>query len=249
MSVFKRFFKYLRDLIRGTAHLESKSDTACVCVGMERASKWGECPGAGIDAQRMSNLLAKYGSTVLLQDAQATASAVASALQDALKKDLCIFFYSGHGGRVRNPKAEDGSGYSEHLCVNNGALYDYTLWQLLQGAKGRVVMIFDCCHSATMYRTAQQGDVWNMNQGFRFSFLDGMASAQKRNDILVWSGCPSTSYSYGDANGGVLTNGILHAYRESRTYDDVWRIASKQASAQHPVRTKLGEGFDGKVFR
>lgn len=241
-------WKYVLNLAKGDAKLESKSDTACVCVGVGKSAKYGACPGAKVDSSRMSSLLSKYGATALLQDATATASAVVSALQEACKKDLCIFFYSGHGGRVRNPKAQDGTGYSEHLCLNNGALYDYTIWDVISKAKGRVVMIFDCCHSATMFRDAGGQDF--ENKGFEFKLLKSLASVQGGGrNILVWSGCPSDNYSYGDDNGGWLTNGILHGYKKDRTYDEVWRRASSEAMEQHPVRTVLGDGFEGKVFR
>lgn len=251
-----RLFKYLWNLVTGDAKLESSKDTACVVVGMQNSAKFGACPGAKYDSDRMKKLLGKYGSTVLLQDKAATASSVASALAQACRKDLAIFFYSGHGGRVRNPKAQDGSGYSEHLCCNNGALYDYTIWSIVSQAKGRVVMIFDCCHSATMHRSV--GDADDRNYGFEFKLLSYMApgpqspdpsASSKGPSFLVWSGCPADSYSYGDEKGGVLTNGILDAYKKDRTYDEVWRRAEFLAHDQHPVRTVIGDGFDGKVFR
>lgn len=250
MKQLVRFVKYLVGFFKGTARFEGKGDTAIVCVGMERSGKYGPCPGAGVDSERMRKLLSGYGAVAFLQDGKATVSSVRNALSTACQKDLCIFFYSGHGGRVRNPKASDGSGYSEYLCLNNGALYDYSIWDVVSKAEGRVVMIFDCCHSATMFRTAGDGDTWKIDTGFPFSMLGRIAVAQgPGKGMLVWSGCPADNYSYGDANGGVLTNGILKAYGSSRSYDEVWKKAAASAAGQNPVRTVVGKGFDGPVFR
>lgn len=248
--MISKLFKWVIGLIRGTVKYEDKSDTAVVCIGMQNSSKYGPCPGAYLDSTRMHKILSKYTkASVLLTDKQATVASVKEALTFACAKKLAIIFYSGHGGRVANPKAQDGSGYSEHLCLNNGALFDYTIWSIVSQAKGRVVLIFDCCHSATMYRASAKYNSYKFNQGFEFSMLKNMAFAQGKNNVLVWSGCPSDNYSYGDDNGGVLTNGILDSYKEGRTYDEVWRRAAKKAYSQRPVRTVIGEGFDGKVFR
>ena len=243
-------FKYLWNLIKGDAKLEDKSDTAVLCVGMQRSSKYGACPGSGIDSTRMRDLLSKYGSVSLLQDGKATVASVKAGLEAICKKKLAIFFYSGHGGRVRNPKAQDGTGYSEHLALNNGPLYDHQIWSVVSNAAGRVVLIFDCCHSATMFRSNEgQGDVWQPSNGFRFDLLNNLVHEQAGRNILVWSGCPADNYSYGDDSGGVLTNAILGAYRKSRTYDEVWDGAKWFARDQMPVRTVIGDGFKGRVFR
>jgi len=251
--------KLLWNMLVGKAKLTSRKDTAVVCVGMQTSAKYGACPGAQVDSTSMASRLGKYGSVTLLQSRNATTTAVSEALRGALEKDLCIFYYSGHGGQRRDPKGENGM--SEFLCLNNGPLPDYEIWNMVSKAKGRVVMIFDCCHSATMFREAtassdvEQPEVVNL--GFRFKMLEGVATARdnseveaaKSHGILVWSGCPANSYSYGDDNGGVLTNGIKKGMKSGATYDSVWETAKKAAKSQNPVRTVIGSGFDGLVFR
>ena len=254
-------FSFFRGLwLRLFGKSASKSGTSVLCVGMQNSSKYGACPGAALDSSRMAKLLGSYGKTVLLQNSQATTAFVKSEMEHAVQSDLAIIFYSGHGGRVRNPKAQDGSGYSEHLCLNNGPMYDFTIWDVISKAKGRVVLIFDCCHSATMHRSAtdvaepvQIGDEcaedhWTPAP-FTFRMLQGMAKRASAGGILVWAGCPADNYSYGDDSGGVLTNGILKAFHKDRTYDEVWRKAARLASGQGPCRTVVGSGFGGLVFR
>jgi hypothetical protein len=243
--------KLLWGLMTGKVKMASKADTAIVCIGMEISKKYGACPGARLDSDAMSRILLNYGHVTLLQERAATVDTVSRVLKEALEKPLCILYYSGHGGQRKDASGEGG--VSEYLCLDNGPLPDYKIWEMLQSAKGRVFMIFDCCHSETMYRAADgTGDTaMPINKGFKFQLLREMmyeAEDDSRN-ILVWSGCPADNYSYGDKNGGVFTNGIRKALISGATYDYVWERAEHYAKSQHPVRTLIGKGFDGPVFR
>ena len=246
-----RYVKLMFGLVTGRARLTPKSDTACVVVGMENSRKYGSCPGSLHDSNEMGRVLSKYGRTTLLQDRVATADAVRNAMTAAVQKDLAVFYYSGHGGRT---------GDSEFLCAYNGPVWDHQIWDIVSKAKGRVVLIFDCCHSGHMYRDAQVSDVdWPgiihsdvepLNNGFEFKMLRTMPIAAGEHDILVWSGCPKESYSYGDSSGGVFTNGLLKGLKKTvATYDSVWSSGRSAASSQRPVRTVMGSGFNGLVFR
>lgn len=239
--------KLLWGLMTGKAKMTDRGDTAIVCVGMQISSKYGACPGSQLDSDSMASILSRYGNVQLMQNKQATVSSVTSALQAAVQSKLCIFYYSGHGGQERNSKGEGGM--SEFLCLNNGPLHDYDIWKIVSQAKGRVVMVFDCCHSATMFRDQSATDLKPFeNTGFSFEMLKGPLAMGEVN-LLVWSGCPANDYSYGDNNGGVFTNGIRRGFSQSDTYNDVWDRASRAAKSQRPSRTVLGTGFDGLVFR
>lgn len=251
-----RSIKSMFGLLMGKSKLASKGDTGCLVVGMEKSSKYGACPGARKDSDSMSKVLSDYGHIMLLQDKEATSSAVKSGLDQIVRKDLAIFYYSGHGGQ------ETKSGeQTEFLCLNDGPLHDTEIWKRISCSAGRVVCIFDCCHSGTMYRHAgMEGEFKGMlylhadeleplYPGFEFSMLSRMPRMAGENNILVWSGCPAESYSYGDSSGGVFTNGILSGLGCMATYDSVWRRAKSAASLQKPVRTVIGTGFSGLVFR
>ena len=241
-SLLYTIVDFIKSLFGGRA--KPSKDTSCVVVGMERSSKYGKCPGAKNDSNRMASLLAKHGKVRLLQDAQANTAMFRDALEEACKKELCILHYSGHGGL---------QGSHEFLCLNNGPFWDHQIWDIVSKAKGRVVLIFDCCHSGHMYRSSGIDDLpedrdIDIRHGFEFKLLMGPI-VLSGNNILVWSGCPKESFSYGDESGGVLTNGILSAYSPSKSYDKVWTEARRRAASQNPVRTILGSGFGGKVFR
>lgn len=262
MSLFDFFrsIKTVFGLVTGRSKLASRSETGCLVVVMEKSRKYGSCPGAGLDGDRMAGLLREYGDVIHLSDAGASGCAFKSALQQVCRKELAIVYYAGHGGRSKSGSSENG--YSEHLCLDDGPFWDYEIWKTVSCASGRVVLIFDCCHSGHMYRHAGFEGEWAgvkylhaeelepLYPGFEFSMLRTRAIAAGGHDILVWSGCPSESYSYGDSSGGVFTNGILKGTSSVfATYDSVWRSARKAASAQRPVRTVMGSGFSGPVFR
>ena len=232
----------------GDAKIASKKDTAIVVVGMENSKKWGKCLGAEVDAKHMSSLLKPYGDMEVLRDGSATVKSVHEAISRAVQKPLCIFYYSGHGGRERNKSGVNG--WSEFLCLNDAGLHDFDLWSVIQQSNGRVVAIFDCCHSATMFRAAgEEVEEAPEMTGFSFSMLRGPLMAGSDVNLLSWSGCPSESYSYGGADGGVLTNGLLKGFSASHTYDEAWDRMKRNAASQGPVRTVIGTGFKGTVFR
>ena len=252
-GIVKRIAFFLVGLgSNGDKKMEAKT-TSIVIVGMRNSAKFGKCLGADVDATTMTNILSTYGKPVVLRDSQARKAAVVSALTEAVKSDLCIFCYSGHGGseKFADTKfdASEPDGKDEYLCLYDTYLKDTEIWGIVSKAKGRVVLIFDCCHSATMYRSAVSNDDIR-SEPFTMQMLDGIVLPQGSNiNVLVWSGCPDDNYSYGDAKGGVLTNAIRDSYGKNKSYDEVWEGAARRAADQHPQRTQIGEGFGGKVFR
>ena len=183
IEFIKNKIKLAFGLMTGKAKIANKSDTTVVCIGMQHSAKYGSCPGSTLDSNAMAALLSKYGDVTLLQDRNATIEAVRLALINALNSKLCIFYYSGHGGQKQDRNGQNG--ISEYLCLNNGPLHDYEIWDLISKSKGRVVMIFDCCHSATMYRDHVFGGVEKFkNTGFAFKMLQVPLTLDTKN-ILV----------------------------------------------------------------
>ena len=243
--------------------VESK-DTAVLCVGMGVSKCAGKCPGADLDADRMHNVLKGYasGGITLLHGQKATYSAVMGAFREAVKHDLCIFYYSGHGGRdERDGKNRSGEEdmRDEYLCPYDRFIKDDEVWSVVQGAKGRVVLIFDCCHSGTMYRALDRDDPsFSMFTGahpftlrrFAKRAPEG-ATALREPNLLCWSAARENEYSYGGDDGGIFTNALLVSYDRKRTYSDVWDGIEKRMKGEpnRPVRTRFGEGFGGKVFK
>ena len=222
----------------------SNPDTGILIVGMGHSAKYGACPGAALDAQTMNTILSKYGKPTVLVNQQATKAAVINAFREAAKKDLCIFFYSGHGGSDRiGDVSDEPDKKNEYLCLYNTYMLDNEIWEIVKGAKGRVVLIFDCCHSETMFR----------DPGVDMAEIAEMAERERSADnvrMLCWSGCPDSSYSYGGNDGGILTNAIRDSYNKGKSYRNVWARARTSAASQHPRKTVIGKSFESeKVFQ
>lgn len=217
--------------------------TGIVIVGMEQSAKFGKCEGCSHDAATMNRILSKYGKPTVLQNQQATKAAVVDALQKASQKDLMIFFYSGHGGsdRIGDVSGEPDR-RNEYLCLYNTYMLDNEIWEIVKRAKGRVFLIFDCCHSETMFRSPGI-DLSGMAEEME------MARSGDKVNMLCWSGCPDDNYSYGGTMGGVLTNAIRDSYGKWKSYDKVWAGAKLKARSQNPRKTQIGKGFDGRVFK
>ena len=212
----------------------SSGSVGIVIVGMGNSAKYGKCLGADVDAETMREILKKYGNPTVLTNSSATKQNVVAALNKASQSDLMIFYYSGHGGSDRIGDVKD-----EYLCLYNTYMLDNDIWKVVEGAKGRVVLIFDCCHSETMFR----------DPGVDFSEIkDKIERSRADVRMICWSGCPDDSYSYGGADGGVLTNAIRDSYKRGRTYAEVWKYASRKAASQSPRKTVLGKSFEKNLI-
>lgn len=249
---------WLCRLFGGTRLCPRQGDASILLVGMEKSSTYGACPGSSLDVDHMEGVLADYGYVSSLKNGKATIRSVRKALSTALESGFCIFYYSGHGGQEKDPKGEGG--VSEFLCLDDGPLHDYEIWDMLGKARGRVMLIFDCCHSGTMYREATP-----RYPGFSFSLASTRVPGQgwmslypmspstmsvEDHGLLVWSGCPADEVSYGSPDGGVLTNGILQGLKSRNpTYESVWEAAKTHAKEQHPKKTVIGNWFTKEVFR
>lgn len=228
-----------------------KDSTGVLCIGMEN-SRFGNCPGARVDATRMHDLLKKNYSnhTTLLLSQQATKAVVIQKMQEVCKKDLAIIFYSGHGGDQKQSAATklnwpEPTGKDQFLCLYDAALLDDEIWHIICGAKDRVVLICDCCHSGTMFRAPMTFEGKKVDEG--------LFGAGKEPNLWYLGGCIDNGYSYGNTDGGLMTNAFLERFKEGRKYSDMWRllhfnkILNQSEQVQH---TELGKSFsDYLIFR
>ena len=222
-----------------------------ITVGVENGYA-GNCPGAKKDCNNMKALLKKYAKTqVSYIDAQATVDNVTAALELGVQSELCIFFYSGHGGSAAgssDPTEIDGR--DEFICLFDEGLMDNDIWDIISQAKGRVVLIFDACHSGTMYRNPIN---FKSTIEKKRKLLGATHTLPGNVSILCWSGCPDDSYSYGSSTGGKFTNALLEYYSQSLTYDKLWKkIESDSGLKQYEKvqQTKIGANFGSrKVFQ
>lgn len=219
-------------------------EVAALVVGVENGFA-GRCDGALKDAGDMAALLKARGcSVVMLVDKAATAAAVQAAMKKAAQADLAVIYFSGHGGSQPTADSFEVDGRDEYICCYDKGMLDDSIWEVVQSAKGRVFLMFDCCHSETMFRSP----------GITFSAAKGALKARGSSPrMLCWSGCPDSSYSYGSSSGGEFTTALRLYAEKGRSYSAVWKDVSsdKRLKAHQSVRsTKIG-GFDedAEIFR
>lgn len=211
--------------------------TSVVVVGLENSKAYGKCIGSDKDAKNMTKLFSNFTTNIVtLVDSDATIRNFSSAVNEAVKNDLAIIYYSGHGGSyVAGDELTEleTDGVDEFLCLYDGGYRDDNIWKMITKSKGRVMLIFDCCHSATMFRTTN----------FKNTF--GSARTVEPN-MLCWSGCPDNTYSYGDSSGGRFTNTILKYFKLGMTYNELWKLCADDKSLKSSEiiqKTKFGN-FD-----
>ena len=226
--------------------------TYAVVIGMENSKFAGACPGAKLDSDRMFSLISKYAQNiVLLQDENATRATVRGAIESAVAKSengLFILYYSGHGGSDPFPDTgiEETDGRDEYLCLYDNYFRDNDIWNLISKCKGRIFLMVDACHSRTMFRNA------------KITLLGGVPLSVTHNEngpiaMQCWSGCPDDTYSYGASSGGQFTNTMLKYFKDSLSYEDLWKkIENDSALKRYEIvqRTIMGADFSSlPVFR
>lgn len=259
----KSFFSWLKRIftrIFGRNRTRSaKIPCYAVVIGVENSRRFGACPGARHDSLQMKRLLKDISAMEYLLDANATKDHVVQMVKDMIEKvpedGIFILTYSGHGGSQKFADTKDeADGKDEFLCLYDTYLKDDDIWDMVTKCKGRVFLFFDCCHSETMFRAPmlpiippedllKEPDPDIAGVGARDAVI-----ATSPVDMLVWSGCPDNTYSYGDTAGGLFTNALLDALNHGkRTYKEIWQHikADKSLSqyAQKPQQTILGK-FD-----
>jgi hypothetical protein len=157
------------------------------------------------------------------------------------------------GGAYR----DETDGMDEFLCLYDGYLLDDELWTIMNKCRGRVLCIYDCCHSGTMYRLPHEPEE-GIEEEDRIP-LDRPFFAKYENvragiSMLVISGCGEETVSWGDSvNGGVLTAAMKKNFNKCLTYREWWNKFRKESTftkvKQVPICTNVG-GFDlnAKVF-
>lgn len=210
---------------------------------MENSNYAGHCSGASLDAKRMFQLVSpKTDFSKLLIDKDATKYNVCNYIKEICDSDLGIIFYAGHGGsqKLKENAPEEFDGKDEIIFLFDTFMVDDEIWKFVSNAKGRIFLIFDCCHSETLFSIKSP---YFYNKG-KMVFSSQLETPI---DLICWSGCADDQTSKGSSNGGVFTNTILKYADFNLTYDDVWNKISQDkdlTKKEIAKRTILGKNSD-----
>ncbi|MFE6158105.1 caspase family protein [Streptomyces sp. NPDC056486] len=137
-------------------------------------SQTGVLRGVHADVELMAGSLSSFGfETTCVMEGGATRQGIIEAcrglIEDTVSGDAAVVYYSGHGGRARNPLPDrDGPDWLQFLCPTDigsappgefrGLLADELslLQQQLSERTTNVTTIVDCCHAARMARDEGQ---------------------------------------------------------------------------------------------
>lgn len=231
--MFTKFIYWLRKQF-------SSMKVKLLSVGVENSRYAITLPGASKGETKLfSKLKPRCDYAKLLIDAEATKTRVLYEMQNVCDSDLAVITFNCHGGQ-KYGKQNETDNMDEFLALYDGPLVDNEIWNVISKAKGRVLLVFDCCHSETMFRNVDK-------------FLTDRDG--KEPDILVWSACADKDISYALADyGGTLTLKLVKKISWWKTYSSIWKslLKDKSISKLEKIRQTmlLGENskFNKKLF-
>lgn len=221
----------ITELIFKLRKLFSTKDISLLCVGLERTKRSETLLGAEASARKFyKKIKPRCNHSKLLLNEEATWKNVVAEMTAACQADLAIITFNCHGGQQKG-KENETDGKDEFLAIYDEYLLDNHIWRIISKAKGRVFLIFDSCHSGTMYRNITFADCYQFARDFV-------------PDILCWASCAEDKESYSTSTGGMLTKKICKNIRWWKTYDSLWKTVSKDkslAKSEIVVRSMLRE--------
>lgn len=171
MSVLRRYLALVLATLACTpAGLAAKTHALLIGSGAYRSEQIAPLEGPANDLKAMQQLVQEIGAErlIVLQDGQATRSAVEGALFDlashAAPGDWIMLYYSGHGAQAVMPGTSKArllqfvplSGFDpdaqdpEHFIADK----DFYAWMKLYiPPEVNILMMVDSCHSGTMQRS------------------------------------------------------------------------------------------------
>mmetsp|Transcript_66147 Transcript_66147/g.123437 ORF Transcript_66147/g.123437 Transcript_66147/m.123437 type:complete len:277 (-) Transcript_66147:147-977(-) len=170
-----------------------------------------ELLGCFQDGKNMWHLIRKCGvpdsNITTLLDEENTIEALKGALTTRLQQcgpdDTFVFYYSGHGTRVEDVSGDEEDGQDEALVMDDGCIIDDDLAELFlanSDEQTRILMIADCCHSASLLD------------------FDSNSDWRGRRAVSI-SGCADHQVSLDTHGGGVLTGSLLHVVQDGDVDD------------------------------
>jgi hypothetical protein len=198
----------------------------------------------------------------LLTNSAATKDAIQTAIQNMATRadgdDVCLFFFSGHGGAGDDILPVDESdGYDEYICPYDSALYswskdirddDFSNW-IAELPTDKYIILLDTCYAGGQIKAKTPGTdkgIQKTLQGFKAALNitprkgDGFAadlfpavSAKDLDDIgrgVVITSCDDdeTSWEYPELQHGLFTYYLLEAMTGAADADNDNSVSAEE---------------------
>ncbi|KAG2030792.1 caspase domain-containing protein [Suillus americanus] len=154
--------------------------------------------------------------------------------------DSLFFYFSGHGGQIRDLDGDEVDGYDEFICpvdyqqsgvINDDEIHEIMVKPLAAGS--RLTALFDSCHSGTVL------DLPYLYDSRQCKFTDGVTPDARirkcsQAEVFCFSGCGDSEESEsvvmpGQPIGGLMTFAFIHVF--SRTQAIAFRSIFEQIRA------------------
>ena len=181
--------------------------------------------GVKQDVLRMEKLFKSWGFNVtLIKSADSMNLESYLANYTNLKaNDNFIFYYSGHGFYTKDINGDEADGKDEALVLSDGKkdklFIDDALFGYLNAIKAKKLVIFDSCHSGTVFKafgdkpkpkTITNNQVSGIIKTKAFRVVDSQLA---KGQYIVLSASQDKEQSLDTVNGGMFTNALLHQFQ------------------------------------
>lgn len=184
--------------------------------------------GCEYDVDNMAKVISsadKYEKITILKTQLATRSEILACIESAsdilTSGDMFVFYYTGHGGQVKDADCDEVDGQDETLCAYDGEIPDDELakrW--LKFAPGvRIVMLSDSCNSGTNegYITKVMGakppkqPIRELNPISLAGKLTGMDA-----QLIHFGACEDGKTSDGGLSGSAFTLALVKVWKNKK---------------------------------
>ena len=232
-----------------------------VGVGKYRNRK-DNLPGIGKDIAAMSEAAELLGfpasGIMTVRDERATLAGLKKAIEDWLvsgvsPRDRVLFYFSGHGSRVRDREGDEADGLDEVLVTHDfgltsgrvvRGLVDDEFGRLISRIPAKRIFLFiDACHSGTSART--YGRLYyrflhypDVPRGrMRGGFAPGLTRGG--SDFVMLGAARDNESAVGNELGGYFTRGVAAGIRAAALSKTKLTIRELRKTAEAYIRDNL----------
>ncbi len=214
-----------------------------------------QLPDCELDGERLISKLKNYKITSYKQGSpQLLVDFVTNINQVVKPDDTVLIQFSGHGSQYKVPSTIEKDNYLETLVFWDGYNYsllsDKTFIKLTDSIKCKTIVIFDSCYSGgfnalvgtdkIIRSTNVKGELFELE-------LNPVRSTSKKCYLMA---CAEKETAQSTGNGGLMTNSILEATKDSnKTINQVYTYSVNYCKGkQTPQLLLVGIAKNTKIF-
>jgi len=214
------------------------------------------------DIATMTSLIGqKYDRVIFLEESNATYKNIKSTFEDlyTLKKsDTLFFYYTGHGCRAFGSVDENDSKdeflmlsdvtfKEDNITIEGGIMLDDELNYHFSKIRAQKIILFDCCHSQSMYKSISPAGT-KYSKTFETIFKLGypknpLYSKGKNSNYIKLSACLDHQQAEDSPKGGIFTLTLQKVLKEQGNLS-FSKLIEEIKNNLHPVALEHGRSGD-----